>query len=85
MGDGTEVICNGPGTPYKAEYGRPVVTDCGHAYKKSSAQARRQVHRHGDLGLGHHLGRRRADRNDPTERPDPLSRSPIGEAQVLVN
>lgn len=37
MGDGTEVICNGPGTPYKAEYDDRSSPTCGHTYQKSSA------------------------------------------------
>ena len=37
MGDGAEVICNGPGTPYKAEYDDRSSPTCGHTYQKSSA------------------------------------------------
>ena len=38
MGDGTEVVCNTAGTPYKPEFGRKDSPDCGHTYKKSSAR-----------------------------------------------
>lgn len=37
MGDGTEVVCDTAGTPYKSEFGRKDSPDCGHTYKKSSA------------------------------------------------
>ena len=38
MGDGTEVVCDTAGTPYKPEFGRKDSPDCGHTYKKSSAR-----------------------------------------------
>lgn len=38
MGDGTEVVCDTAGTPYKPSYGRKESPDCGHVYKKSSAR-----------------------------------------------
>ena len=38
MGDGTEVVCNTAGTPYKPAFGRKDSPDCGHTYKKSSAR-----------------------------------------------
>lgn len=38
MGDGSQVVCRGPGTPYRASFnpggGSP---DCGHTYRRSSA------------------------------------------------
>lgn len=37
MGDGTKVVCRGPGTPYKASYGDRTSPTCGHVYEKSSA------------------------------------------------
>lgn len=37
MGDGTKVICHGPGTPYKAIYGGKASPDCGHTYTTSSS------------------------------------------------
>lgn len=37
MGDGTEVVCDTAGSPYKPEFGRSDSPDCGHTYKKSSA------------------------------------------------
>ncbi|GAA1761552.1 hypothetical protein GCM10009795_005000 [Nocardioides hankookensis] len=37
MGDGTEVVCDTAGTPYKPSYGQKNSPDCGHTYKKSSA------------------------------------------------
>ncbi|KAB8178860.1 hypothetical protein FH609_002470 [Streptomyces sp. 3MP-14] len=38
MGDGSEVVCEGPGTPYQAR-GAPERSspDCGHTYRSSSA------------------------------------------------
>ena len=38
MGDGNEVVCHGPGTPYKASYGKKASPDCGHVYRLSSAR-----------------------------------------------
>lgn len=86
MGDGTEVVCDTAGSPYKPSYGRKDSPDCGHTYKKSS------VHETGDVytvtatsswvitwsGAG----------QTGTIRLNGLSRSTqirIGEAQVLVN
>jgi hypothetical protein len=37
MGDGSEVICTTAGTPYRPSYGREQSPDCGHIYRKSSA------------------------------------------------
>ena len=37
VGDGTKVVCQTAGTPYKAAFGRRDSPDCGHTYKKSSA------------------------------------------------
>lgn len=40
MGDGSRVVCDGPGTPY--DLGRPEAeqsTDCSHTYRRSSARA----------------------------------------------
>lgn len=37
MGDGTEVVCETPGSPYKASYGLKTSPDCGHTYTRSSA------------------------------------------------
>lgn len=37
MGDGTEVVCRTPGTPYQPSFGRKRSPDCGHVYMKSSA------------------------------------------------
>lgn len=34
MGDGTTVICHGPGTPYQDSYGRAPSPTCGHTYTK---------------------------------------------------
>jgi len=36
MGDGTKVVCQTAGTPYKASYGQKRSPDCGHVYMKSS-------------------------------------------------
>jgi hypothetical protein len=86
MGDGTEVVCDTAGSPYKPSYGRKDSPDCGHTYEKSSA------HEAGDAytvtatsswvitwsGAG----------QTGTIRLDGLYRATqirIGEAQVLVN
>ncbi|WP_328623212.1 hypothetical protein [Streptomyces sp. NBC_00354] len=39
MGDGAQVTCTGPGTPYAAEFGKQMAPDCGHMYTRTSAQA----------------------------------------------
>lgn len=38
MGDGTTVICRGPGTAYKPAYGDSESPDCGHRYTRSSSR-----------------------------------------------
>ncbi|HPU03702.1 MAG TPA: hypothetical protein PLY47_07400, partial [Rhodoglobus sp.] len=37
MGDGTTVVCDSAGTPYKAKHGKQPSPDCGHVYDTSSA------------------------------------------------
>ncbi|MBC9718009.1 hypothetical protein H9Y04_36300 [Streptomyces sp. TRM66268-LWL] len=38
MGDGSSVVCTGPGTPYSVEFAADEPSpDCGHTYEKSSA------------------------------------------------
>ncbi|MQS04792.1 ATP/GTP-binding protein [Streptomyces sp. OF1] len=37
MGDGRRVTCTGPGTPYRASYGKQPSPTCGHTYRASSA------------------------------------------------
>jgi hypothetical protein len=39
MGDGTRVVCSGPGTPYTRNHGSGPSPDCGHVYTSSSAGA----------------------------------------------
>lgn len=36
MGDGTQVVCTGPGTPYESRSGRSESPDCGHTYTRES-------------------------------------------------
>jgi hypothetical protein len=36
MGDGTTVVCEGPGTPYDESYGDRPSPDCGHVYTEPS-------------------------------------------------
>lgn len=36
MGDGTDVVCTGPGTPYERSYGDQESPDCGHVYTRTS-------------------------------------------------
>jgi hypothetical protein len=40
MGDGSNVTCSGPGTPYAASEGMSQSPTCGHVYSKTSAGAR---------------------------------------------
>jgi len=38
MGDGEEVVCDGPGTPYEPRFAdTPAATDCSYTYRHSSA------------------------------------------------
>jgi hypothetical protein len=38
MGDGSTVVCHGPGTPYRRKDNpRAASPDCGHTYRRSSA------------------------------------------------
>ncbi|WP_331740545.1 ATP/GTP-binding protein (plasmid) [Streptomyces sp. NBC_00015] len=37
MGDGSAITCNGPGTPYRAAYGKQESPTCGHTYARTSA------------------------------------------------
>lgn len=37
MGDGSTVVCQSAGTPYKAAFGKKESPDCGHVYQRSSA------------------------------------------------
>ena len=87
MGDGTEVVCKTAGTPYDVSFGQKKSPDCGHTYTTSSGgEPDGQLHGHGDVGLGDHLGRRGPDRDHPPQRARPRSTQiTIGEAQVLVN
>ncbi|WSC24922.1 ATP/GTP-binding protein (plasmid) [Streptomyces sp. NBC_01766] len=36
MGDGTSETCNGPGTPYRASFGKAPSPTCGHTYTRTS-------------------------------------------------
>jgi hypothetical protein len=36
MGDGTERVCAGPGTPYEPDFGAESSPTCGHAYEQPS-------------------------------------------------
>lgn len=38
MGDGSQIVCQTAGTPYKPEYGRKDSPDCGYTYKLSSTR-----------------------------------------------
>jgi hypothetical protein len=37
MGDGSEIVCRTPGTPYEPAFGMRESPDCGHVYQESSA------------------------------------------------
>lgn len=39
MGDGTTVVCRGPGTPYQDSYGRSPSPTCGHTYSRQGTYA----------------------------------------------
>ena len=46
MGDGSVVVCRGPGTPYSRRYGPASASpDCGHTYGRSSAGLPRGAYR----------------------------------------
>lgn len=36
MGDGQQIVCAGPGTPYEARYGNTASPDCGYRYPRDS-------------------------------------------------
>jgi hypothetical protein len=38
MGDGTQVVCHSPGTPYQEAYGAKPSPDCGHTYTRTSSR-----------------------------------------------
>ncbi len=44
MGDGGQVTCTGPGTPYRTEYGDRTSPDCGYTYTKTSAGKASEAH-----------------------------------------
>lgn len=46
MGDGGQVVCRGPGTPYSAAYASTASSpDCGYTYRLASMTAPRQVYK----------------------------------------
>lgn len=86
MGDGTEVVCDTAGTPYKPSYGRKDSPDCGHTYKKSSAHEADDAY--AVTATSSWVITWSGAGQTGTIRLDGLNRSTqirIGEAQVLVN
>jgi hypothetical protein len=86
MGDGTEVVCETAGTPYKPSYGRKDSPDCGHTYKKSSAGQTDDAYT--VTATSSWVITWSGAGQTGTIRLDGLNRSTqirIGEAQVLVN
>jgi hypothetical protein len=86
MGDGTEVVCDTAGTPYKPEFGRKDSPDCGHTYRKSSAGQTDDAYT--VTATSSWVITWSGAGQTGTIRLDGLNRSTqirIGEAQVLVN
>jgi hypothetical protein len=86
MGDGSQVVCNTAGTPYKSEYGRKNSPDCGHTYKLSSAREPGQAYT--VTATSNWVITWAGAGQTGTIRLDGLVRSAqirIGEAQVLVD
>jgi hypothetical protein len=86
MGDGTEVVCDTAGTPYKPSYGRKDSPDCGHTYTKSSAHETDDAYT--VMATSSWVITWSGAGQTGTIRLDGLNRSTqirIGEAQVLVN
>jgi hypothetical protein len=86
MGDGTEVVCEAVGTPYKPSYGRKDSPDCGHTYKESSAHEADDAYT--VTATSSWVITWSGAGQTGTIRLDGLNRSTqirIGEAQVLVN
>ncbi|WP_233257543.1 hypothetical protein [Promicromonospora sp. AC04] len=86
MGDGTQVVCAGPGTPYTASQGRSASPDCGHTYTRESGYVpgRRYTVTATSEWVVDWTGVGQSGSLDL----DGLSRSvqvSVGEAQVLVN
>ena len=86
MGDGTEVVCDTAGTPYKPEYGRKDSPDCGHTYQLSSVRETDDAYT--VTATSSWVITWAGAGQTGTIRLDGLNRSTqirIGEAQVLVN
>jgi hypothetical protein len=86
MGDGTEVVCDTAGSPYKPSYGRKDSPDCGHTYKKSSAHETDEAYT--VTATSSWVITWSGAGQTGTIRLNGLNRSTqirIGEAQVLVN
>ncbi len=86
MGDGTEVVCDTAGSPYKPSYGRKDSPNCGHTYTKSSAHEADDAYT--VTATSSWVVTWSGAGQTGTIRLDGLNRSTqirIGEAQVLVN
>lgn len=86
MGDGTEVVCDTAGTPYKPEFGRKDSPDCGHTYTLSSVRETDDAYT--VTATSSWVITWAGAGQTGTIRLDGLNRSTqirIGEAQVLVN
>ena len=85
MGDGTTVVCDGPGTPYTDGAGLSASPDCGHTYTTSSATQPGQ--RFTVTATSDWVVEWEGAGQTGTIRLDDLSRSvqiAVGEVQVLV-
>ncbi|HEY6932315.1 MAG TPA: hypothetical protein VI452_02875 [Marmoricola sp.] len=85
LGDGTQVVCQGAGTPYQPSYGDRQSPDCGHVYDKSSAH--QPGGRYTVTATSEWVITWQGAGQTGTIRLDGLTRSvqiTVGEAQVLV-
>lgn len=86
MGDGTQVVCTGPGTPYAASHGRSASPDCGHTYTRESGYESGQ--RYTVTATSEWAVTWTGEGQTGSLDLDGLSRDvqvSVGEAQVLVN
>ena len=86
MGDGTQVVCTGLGTPYTASQGRSASPDCGHTYTRESGYQPGQEYK--VTATSEWVVDWEGAGQSGSLDVDDLSRSvqvSVGEAQVLVN
>ncbi|GAA2234257.1 hypothetical protein GCM10010413_36890 [Promicromonospora sukumoe] len=86
MGDGTQVVCTGPGTPYEFRFARQASPDCGHIYTRESGY--RPGQEYTVTATSEWVVDWEGAGQSGSLDVDDLSRSvqvSVGEAQVLVN